>query len=416
MKILHTVEFYNPSVGGMQEVARQISERLAKFGHDITVATTGLPERKERKISGVTIEEFDISGNDVRGMRGEIDRYREFLLNSNFDIVTNFAAQQWATDIALPLLGRIKAVKVFVPTGFSGLYLPKYREYFEKMKAWMELYDMNVFLSDDYRDINFARENNICNTILIPNGAGEDEFVLMKTTDIRKRLNIPHDHILILHVGSHIGTKGHMEAIEVFERADIKDATFLIVGNYFDIGQRLAGVKAAVYKLAFSILRHNRCPNYCKNAAEKFNASRKRDKDGKRLLIESLPRQETVSAYKEADLFLFPSEIECSPIVLFECMASKTPYLTTDVGNAKEIISWSGSGILLPTRKDAKGNSIADIEDSIKLLEELCDNPSKREEMAQRGFAAWKDRFSWEKIAKDYENLYCRLYNERHGT
>ena len=40
MKILHTVEYYAPSVGGAQEVVRQISERMVQRGHQVTVATT----------------------------------------------------------------------------------------------------------------------------------------------------------------------------------------------------------------------------------------------------------------------------------------------------------------------------------------------------------------------------------------
>ncbi len=45
MRILHTVEFYHPSIRGAQEVVRQFSERLVTLGHDVTVVTTKLPER-----------------------------------------------------------------------------------------------------------------------------------------------------------------------------------------------------------------------------------------------------------------------------------------------------------------------------------------------------------------------------------
>ena len=55
MKILHTVEFYHPSIGGMQEVVKQLSERLVLLGHDVTVATTKMSERKESCINGVKI-------------------------------------------------------------------------------------------------------------------------------------------------------------------------------------------------------------------------------------------------------------------------------------------------------------------------------------------------------------------------
>ena len=201
MKILHTVEFYRPSVGGIQEVVRQLSEHLVKLGHDVTVATAKLSDRKKMMMNGVKIVEFDISGNMVRGMKGEIRNYRDYLLNTNFDIITNFAAQQWATDIILPLIESIKAKKVFVPTGFSGLYRPEYKEYFESMKSWLHRYDMTVFLSHDYRDINFAMGCGVKNITLIPNGAGEDQFLPDINLDIRKLLDMPQEDFLILHVG-----------------------------------------------------------------------------------------------------------------------------------------------------------------------------------------------------------------------
>src|SRR5207245_8229890 len=103
MKILHTVEFYHPSVGGSQYVVRQLSERMAALGHDVTVATTKLPERTKKLINGVRIVEFDIAGNDVVGFKGNTDEYRNFLLKGDFDVVMNYAAQQWSSDLCYDL-------------------------------------------------------------------------------------------------------------------------------------------------------------------------------------------------------------------------------------------------------------------------------------------------------------------------
>jgi glycosyltransferase involved in cell wall biosynthesis len=384
MKILHTVEFYTPSVGGMQEVVKQLSERLVAAGHDVTVATTALPNRTEKVINGVKIQEFTISGNDVRGYTGSPETYQKYLLESDFDVVTNFAAQQWATDLALPLLDKIKARKIFVPTGFSGLYLPEYKEYFAQMPEWLDKYDMNVFLSDNYRDINFAREHKIKQCMLIPNGAAADEFLAPVTLDIHQRLGISKDTQLILHVGSHTGVKGHHEAIEIFKRAKLKNATLVIVAN--DLG--------------------GGCTRRCALEKTLFSLSLPQRQAGKRVVITSLTREETLAAYHAADLFLFPSNIECSPLVLFECMASKTPFLTTDVGNAKEIISWCGSGEILPTTTDANGYSYADIPTSATQLEALLADTPKREKMAEHAFKVWQEKFSWEKITEEYAKLY----------
>ena len=387
MKILHTVESYNPSTGGMQEVVKQISERLVKRGHSVTVATSKHPARTNDIVNGVKIKEFDISGNSVTGINGDIESYQNFLLNSDFDIITNFAAQQWATDLMLPLLKDIKAKKVFVPTGFSALHLPEFSEYFEKMKEWMKQYDINVFLSDTYQDIEFARKYGVKKMTIIPNGASELEFNREEIIDIRKDLGIPADHFLILHVGSHTGLKGHAEAIEIFRRADLKNATVVIIGNIFS---RYCYFSCKFKELLFQLNPMNHFRN-------------------KHLLIRSLTRDQTVALYKTSNLFVFPSNIECSPIVLFECMASKTPFLTTDVGNAGEIVQRSHAGELLPTIIDDRGYSHADIEQSVKLLEKLYHDPKICAMMQESGFKTWQEQFSWEKIAKQYEDVYLEL-------
>lgn len=387
MKILHTVEFYHPSVGGMQEVVKQLSERLARRGHEVTVATTRLPERHDKVINGVRIEEFAVSGKLATGMTGEVGRYRQFVVESGFDIVTNFAAQQWATDALITMLDEIGAKKVFVPTGFSELHHPRFREYFAGMRRWLHQYDMNIFLSCDYRDINFARDCGVRDMVIIPNGAAEEEFLPEADIDIRQLLGIPRDHFLVLLVGSHTGLKGHAEAVRIFGRARIRNATFLIAANDFGRG----------------------CARGCRVRQVLFNAWPWRRADGKRVLVASLPRRETVAAYQAADLFLFPSNIECSPLVLFEAAASRTPFLATEVGNAREVAEWTGAGAILPTRMDRKGYSRAEIAGSAAMVEALWRDPAARGEMAERGFAAWRERFTWGGIARAYENLYAEL-------
>jgi glycosyltransferase involved in cell wall biosynthesis len=369
----------------MQEVVRQLSERLVALGHTVTVATTALKERRENVHNGVHIRGFDVKGNLVRGIEGDRAAYEAFLLDGPFDVVVNFAAQQWTTDLALPLLDRIKARKVFVPTGFSGLPWPEYRDYFERMKVWMKGYDMNVFLSDHYRDIDFARANGITKTVLIPNGAGEDEFLAPGPVDIRQQLGIGPDQFLILHVGFFTGQKGQREAWEMFRRAGLRNAVLLLVGQYSGSFRHWVRKQQSWWSRGLDALR------------------------GRRLVVAGLNRAETVAAFQAADLFLFPSNIECSPIVLFEAMAGKTPFLVTDVGNSAEIIGWTGAGELLPTTHDEAGYSHADIDRGAVQLRELVADRGKRERMALAGYQAWREKYSWEKIVKQYEVLYLNL-------
>jgi L-malate glycosyltransferase len=391
MRILHTVEFYNPSIGGAQEVVRQLSERLVTLGHDVTVVTTKLPERNFKVLNGVRIEEFNIAGNAVRGFSGEIERYKKFLLESDFEILMNYAAQQWTTDLTFPLLDKISAKKVLVPCGFSGLGLQQYKNYFEQMKVWLKNYDACVYLSNNYQDINFARScGSAENCTIIPNGAAAEEFEQNLSIDIRSQLNIPRSHFLILQVGSHTGLKGHNETIKIFKKAKIKNSTLLIIANSFGGG----------------------CTRSCFLAEKLYKYSPFSKLSDKKIIIKSLSRIETIASYQEADLFLFPSNIECSPIVLFESIASKTPFLSTDVGNSKEIIEWTNGGELLPTLKLRNGYVKADVKKSIKVLENIYNDKEKYQVLKDKGYTSWKSSFTWEKIAREYENLYIKLVGE----
>ncbi len=406
MNILHTVESYLPSRHGMQEVVTQLSEYMVKSGHNVTIATSYNENRISRIINGVKIEEFKIKGNFVNGMVGETKLYQQFLLDSDFDIITNFAAQQWATDLALPILPQLKAKKIFVPTGFSALSSPSYRDYFERMKNWMTYYDANIFLSNNYQDINFARENGIKAIEVIPNGANESEFEKVSSVDIRKLLSLAADSKLILTVGSHTGYKGHSAAIKIYKKARIPNSALLIIGNVTTAGGRFSNYVKGILNL-FG-LRKTNCSINCKTSAFSFNFNHL----DRKIFVNEFSREVTVNAYKQADVFLFPSLIECSPIVLFESMCASTPFLVTDVGNAKEIINWSNGGELLPTVKDESGFGIASVEKSAIIMRDLLSNLEKMTEYAVQGNDSFRKEFTWSKIAEKYQSLYLKLVDE----
>jgi len=373
----------------------QISERMVDFGHEVVIATSKNNNRKYITSSKLSIEEFELSGNYALGIKGffeEQKRYQSFLLNSSADIIVNFAAQQWATDLMLPILEKIKSKKVLVPTGFSALHDERYGGYFNKMKEWLKIYDLNIFLSDNYQDINFARSWGVNNIKVIPNGASEEEFLSHSVYDLRRKLKINKDVFLILLVGSHTGLKGHKEAIKIFSRANISNAALLIVGNFNGGWKRgrwcliSCGIKERFGNFFFKFLAKD-----------------------KKIIVADLSREQTVAAYKQSNLFLFPSNIECSPIVLFESMAAHLPFLSSAVGNAEEIISWSGGGGILPTKKKTGGYCLIDVNGSARLLESIYRNETLRNNLAKSGYNAWRSMFTWNKIAKNYEEEYKKL-------
>lgn len=389
MKILHTVESYLPARHGMAEVVRQLSEGLAERGHQVTVATSTDSKRDFDTLNGVRIQSFALSGNSIRGIQGPTDDYVRFVREGEFDLITCFAAQQWATDVLLPLIPQLSGKKVFVPTGFSALHDPDYAEYFAKMPDWLRSFDANVFLSDTYQDATFARQHGIANALLIPNGASREEFAPWPAPFLRKKVGIGSATTLVLHVGSYTGEKGHREAIEIFLHAKIKNATLLFVGQNPGKIAKILGRRRRYLDLPKHYLLSN-----------------------KRILSLALSRSDTVQAFKEADIFLFPSLIECSPIVLFEAAASGTPFLSTEVGNAREIAEWTGGGLLIPT-EFCNGRGHADLAAASRQLEAFVQDKAQREQMGASARTAWQQRFTWEKITDRYERLYLDLLKSK---
>ena len=95
--------------------------------------------------------------------------------------------------------------------------------------------------------------------------------------------------------------------------------------------------------------------------------------------------------------------------MLFEAAATRTPFLATDVGNVAEIARWTGGGEVLPTTYDSVGLAHVDVAAGATRLRALWRDRAGRERMGTAAHAAWRDRFTWEKIVSDYERLFFDL-------
>lgn len=473
MRLLFCCEFYFPSVGGVQEVMRQIAERLVRRGHDVTVATTRLTDRDFSEHNGVKIVEFGVSGNLVRGMEGEVERYREFVRAFDSDAILIKAAQQWTFDALWPDLDQINARKVLIPCGFSGLFEPHYVSYFQELPAILRKFDHLIFYADHYRDVDFARKHDLGPFSVLANGACEIEFGVEKDPNFRRIHGIPENSVVLLTVGSMTGVKGHRELLEAFSRLKTSrtHVTFILNGNPPPKPQVIDNVAVPVelrslnlfqrvnrvYKTEkiaglFSRLHHHlwmkivekpislflkegiggissrvmlrvaRCFAQSRilrympasirvlaNPMEFWLEQAKRNPAKKLLIISDYPRQELVQAYMAADLFVFASNIEYSPLVLFESVAAGTPFLSVPVGNAEEIARWTGGGIICPAQKDERGYTRADPKELAREIARAIEDPATLASLGQSGHAAWRKYYTWDAIAKQYEAVLCNV-------
>jgi glycosyltransferase involved in cell wall biosynthesis len=448
MRLLFCCELYAPSTGGVSEVMRQIAERMVQRGHEVTVATTQLVNRTFKELNGVHIEEFLVTGNGAREMKGEIKRYQDFVVNAEVDAILIKAAQQWTFDALWPVLDLIKARKVFIPCGFSGLYQPAYAAYFKQLPHILKLFDHLIFYASQYRDIDFVRNHGMRHFTIIANGASETEFEAPEDPLFRQRYNIPEESFLFLTVGGFTGMKGHLELAEAFAKLDTgnRSAVLLLNGNhpvpprvvaggenyaigkegkkqqkqlrqFIDFVSRVREVYlikgwSRLIELAINFIERkltwfpvkyiplklaNPLLYWIKKANNQFPL--------KQTLLLDLPRDELVQAFKNADLFVFASNIEYSPLVLFESAAAGTPFLTVPVGNAEEIAEWTGGGIICPGNVDSKGYTRLSPKVLAAHMKNAMNSPQLLKEHGQRGYDNWKEKYSWAKIVVDYEKI-----------
>ena len=98
--------------------------------------------------------------------------------------------------------------------------------------------------------------------------------------------------------------------------------------------------------------------------------------------------------YEKTYISVFPSRLDTFPLGILESMAYGIPVVATKVGGIPEIVENNRSGVLV-----LKENP----EDLAQALIELLNNPEKVKMMGLRARKIAQDRFSWEKVAEEFE-------------
>jgi glycosyltransferase involved in cell wall biosynthesis len=118
----------------------------------------------------------------------------------------------------------------------------------------------------------------------------------------------------------------------------------------------------------------------------------------------SLDDAALVDCYLSCDLFILPSLVETSPLVILEAMFAGLPIIATNVGGIPEMVKDNVNGFLV---------SPYDIQRMYEKSLVLLKNDSLSKEIGVRN-RQLAEQFSWTKIALSTSNLYHRLVEEKH--
>jgi len=120
-------------------------------------------------------------------------------------------------------------------------------------------------------------------------------------------------------------------------------------------------------------------------------------------LIGMIPNNEIPSCLAAADIVVVPSIVEASSISVLEAMAMKLPIVASDIPGIREITNFGKNCVLVPPK-----NPRSLTEGILKLLA----SREKAEKLANSGYQEILQDYTWEKKAKEIEQIY---YNALDG-
>ena len=69
--------------------------------------------------------------------------------------------------------------------------------------------------------------------------------------------------------------------------------------------------------------------------------------------------------------------------------------------------------MVVPTQQRDDGYVDTDVATMAKYIEALVGDPAARQALADAGHRAWRERFTWEKIAGEYARVYEQVIRTR---
>jgi len=351
-------------VGGSEKVVQQITESMTNdYGMDCHILT----HFSNKKIihNGVTIHPM------VQDPEGYIRQLNS--LKPDHFFVYSDSFMQWETT--LRRADSIKCPKSIAMVGMNHMRsIPEITRIFRKNHKHFNV----ITHSNNYLDYQASRAAGADVTV-IPNAIDLNEFK-DKGFSFREKYNIP-DKPMILCVSNFFPGKGQEHLMHILKKLKSMGKDFVAVF-----------ICASVNFQPASVMRHRH-----KEALKKVSFDNR--------LLTDIPREDTVQAFLEADIFAFPSQVEVAPLVALEAMASKTPWVSLNVGN----MSMLNGGYIVNGGRKVSGKFIYQssmYDDFTDNLYTLLSDKSIRDKKAQEGYEQIINEFDWEKVKKQYHDIF----------
>lgn len=383
MKILMLSWEYPPRiVGGISRVVHDLSHKLVKDGHEVTVVTYrdgDVPYYEDDDGVRVNrVDNFMIASNNfidwilqlnfnMVARTGEIiAKEGKFDVIHAHDWLVAYAAKTLKTSYNIPMVSTIHATEA---GRNSGIRTDEQR--YINDTEWMLTYESSeVIVNSNYMKSELQRLFGLPfeKINVIPNGVNLNNFNnVYRDYDFRRRFAMDNEKI-ILFMGRLVYEKGIQNLISAMPK---------ILSRYHDVKLVIAGKGSMIDELRNQV-------NYLGINEKVYFAGYLNSADVKKM-------------YKCSDISVFPSTYEPFGIVAIEAMLSGTPVVVSDIGGLNEIVEHGVNGM-----KSYAGNpnSLADSILTLLFDHKLCD------EVVKNAKVKVKAEYNWNKITSDTHFVY----------
>ena len=394
MKILMLTWEYPPRiVGGIARVVNDLSKRLIKDGHEVTVVTYregNAPYYElDKGVKVYRVDNFMINANNfidwvmqlnfnMIAKVGEIiAKEGKFDVIHAHDWLVAYSAKTLKQAYGMPIVSTIHATEAGRNSGIREA-----NQKYINDTEWMLTYESTeVIVNSNYMKselqrlfgLPFEKINVVPNGVNITNYSG-----IERDYNFRRKFALDNEKI-ILFMGRLVYEKGVQYLIGAMPKIleHYHDAKLVIAGR----GGMIDELKQEVYNLGIQ---------------------------DKVCFAGYLNGKDVGKMYKAADISVFPSIYEPFGIVALEAMLAEIPIVVSDIGGLNEIVEHKQTGM-----KSYCGNSNSIADSILELLfdHQLCANIVKKAKIKVR------NEYNWNKIAQDthftYQKAICETVAEK---
>ena len=394
MKILMLTWEYPPRVvGGIARVVYDLSHRLIKDGHEVTVITYREGEtpyyEDDKGVKVHRIDNYMINPNNfidwimqmnfnmIAKANQIISEEGKFDVIHAHDWLVAYAAKTIKNSYNIPIVATIHATEAGRNSGIHD----ETQRYINDTE-WMLTYEATeVIVNSNYMKGEIQRLFGLPfeKINVVPNGVNLNKFTGMdRDYSFRRRYAMDNEKI-ILFMGRLVYEKGIQHLISAMPKilAGYHDAKLVIAGK----GGMIDELRTQVDALGIS---------------------------NKVYFAGYLNGKDVEKMYKAADISVFPSTYEPFGIVALEAMLSENPVVVSDIGGLNEIVQHRENGMKTYC---GNANSIADSILELLYDHKLCSEITKKAKNKVR------NEYNWSKISQDtyfaYQKAVCQSMAEK---